>query len=160
MSRELFDFATWRIAALVLPVSAILLGCNKPVETPVKESVPVPAPAPISTTATPSKPTPPPIETPVKRQPARLNDLVGVWNWGWALNETKPPVMRTTVTFNADGTASQAKTGKKGTWELADSELKVDWADGSWNRMTLSPDGTTMDGKNHQGLHCIAKKRK
>jgi hypothetical protein len=160
MPRTLIEVAARWVAGPCLVLSAILGGCEKPVETPATKFVPKQTAStspPSSSESKPAtEPTPPP---PAKRQPKRLNDLVGVWNWGWGDHPTKKPVMRTSVTFFADGTVVQAKTGKKGVWELADSELKIDWEDKNWSRMTLSPDGLSMEGKNNFGLQTIAKKR-
>ena len=71
----------------------------------------------------------------------------------------RPIKMVTSVTFNPDYTCVQKLTGKRGTWELAASELKVSWNDDTWNRMTLSADGKTLEGKNYIDLKCRAVKK-
>jgi hypothetical protein len=151
----------WRL--MVVAAAALSAGCGGSADSRATKDGPASTVA-TSTTPAPKTTAPPPpneasaAKSYVRPPPARLNDLVGDWDWGWGVGIEKPRI-RSIVTFRADGTIVQPGLRKHGTWELAGDELKVDWNDKTWTRMTLAVDGLSMQGRNNFGMRTIARKR-
>ncbi len=64
--------------------------------------------------------------------------LPGLWSW----------FVGGDVSINANGTLSQAATRLTGTWTCTNGQVVMFWSHGWTDRLTLSPDGTSLNGTN------------
>lgn len=91
---------------------------------------------------------PTPVDKPAADTPVPACSRVpGMWLWFTGFD----------VRFKEDGSASSARFNA--TWTCRDQNVVVQWSHGFTDRLTISPDGTRMSGRNQIGTTVSASRR-
>jgi hypothetical protein len=76
--------------------------------------------------------------------------LIGVWSW----------FIGGDVTFKSDGSYVQPQSSLTGTWTCKSDYVLMLWSHGYTDRLTLSRDGTHLEGSNSNGFDGVSGDRK
>lgn len=132
------DIQRWKAICVLpagSPVSLCLGGSQNVVGAP-------------GTTAAPA--TGPGGASPAGARPELPGNLVGEWDW----------FVNGTVVFHADGTGQQGRLTVR--WTLIDPSARtyrLVWSHGYTDTVTLSPDGSSLEGRNTAGSRITARRR-
>ncbi|HTN04001.1 MAG TPA: family 16 glycoside hydrolase [Planctomycetaceae bacterium] len=96
----------------------------------------------------------------VKLRPNQ-DPLIGEWEWGWGdIEPDKEPIYQNEITIHADGTCVLRIGGLSGKWERSGNQVVINWANNAKDTVTVSKDGTKLDGSNKEGTMSVRGRKK
>lgn len=97
----------------------------------------------------------------IKELPPTQDPLIGEWDWGWGeIEPGQESVYQNEITIHAGGTCDSRIGSMAGKWERSGNQIIISWANNAKDTLTISKDGTKLDGKNKEGTMSVRARKK
>lgn len=142
-----------KLIVCAFALALLATGCNRSNDAVVE------AKAEMDAAKADGKGAPPPCQIKSSTNLPQQESLLGTWDWGWGeVDPGQETIYQNSITLHADNSVSEPG-GQTGKWERTGNVVSITWGNGTIDTVTVSEDGTKLNGQSHTGTPVRARKR-